>query len=410
LKRALDDVSFLLRYNPLHPGWRWARANLFIQYKNYEAAFLDIKDVMKVTSMDKNDFLWRTSYGRDKGIDIQNAGKYVVSKIYGLPERHQAVLKKAYCQIVIGQNEEALATLGTSHLSGSHPAFLYLKGLANELMGYWIDAQPFYNKALARDNDIVELHLKRGNFHANRQEWAEAEKDFDVVLKRQPDFMAAYRARGIAHYYNKKYAEAIVDLNHYLKVDSANLECIAYRGRCYQEMGRMFDAIRDLSDGREFGWIDFNRANKTIDSLIWAEDSVHLAQFISYFSVFLPFQLTNSSAEIFDLKMMIVDGRWQEIDDEWEEYGDSRLMQLDKRFASILCAFRGASLTEKGQYGEAARMFKEAIGHDKNNSYAYFERGKLHLRQKEFGLAKSDFSKAFTLGDTRAARFLGKVP
>lgn len=407
LSRALEDVNFLLTYNQFHLGWRMARAYLLIQYNNFDAAFQDIKRVLDASSMNQDYFMWR--HRLEHSIDIQNAGRYLVSRIYGLSDKNQLIIKKAFCQIVIGKYEQALSTLATSPQSDSHPAFLYLKGLANELMGYWQDAQPFYNRALARDNDIFDLHRKRGNFHVNRQEWGKAEDDFDVMQRLYPDVITTYRVRGIARFYNKKYKEALEDLNRYLKVDSTHLECIAYRGRCYQEMGQMFPAIRDLAKGLEFDWIDFDRANRVIDSLVWTEDSVRLVQFTSYFSVFRPFPVRNSRAEILELKLMWLGKKWAEIESKWNEFGNTRVVKDDKKFGSFLFTVRAVSFIEKKYSSEALQMLTEALSFDHNNSYAYYERGKLFLQLKEATKAREDFLKASKLGDTRANKYLGKA-
>ncbi|MBL7852640.1 MAG: hypothetical protein JNN04_17180 [Cyclobacteriaceae bacterium] len=93
LSRALDDANFLLTYNQFHLGWRMARANLLIQYKRYDAAFLDIKRVLDVSSMNQDNFIWRT-YKREQSIDIQNAGKYLVGRLYGLSDKNQAIIKR----------------------------------------------------------------------------------------------------------------------------------------------------------------------------------------------------------------------------------------------------------------------------------------------------------------------------
>lgn len=408
LSRALEDVNFLLTYNKFHLGWRMARAYLLIQYSNYDGAFLDIKRVLDASSMNQDNFMWRLGKV-EHNIDIQNAGRYVVTKMYGLSDKNQVIIKKAFCKIVVGKYEEALAAMATSLQSDSHPAFLYLKGLSNELMGYWQDAQPYYNKALARDDDIFDLHRKRGNFHANLQQWKQAEKEFNVMERLYPDVISTYRVRGIARFYNKKYMEAIADLNHYLKVDSTNLECVAYRGRCYQAMGMMMPAIRDLAKGFEFDWIDFDRANKAIDTLIWNEDSVRLAQFTSYFSVFRPFPARSSRSEMLKLKLMLIGEKWSEIEREWNVYGNTQVIKDDKKFGSILFTVRGAELADGKNLNEALQMFIKAVSYDKDNAHAYFERGKLFLQLRNHVGAREDFSMAMQLGDNRATKYLQKI-
>lgn len=405
LSRALDDANFLLAYNQFHPGWRMARAYLLIQYNDFEAAFRDIKRVLDATAMNQDTFLWRRRRV-EQSIDIQNAGRYLSSRIYGLSDKNQVIMKKAFCQIVIGKYDDALKTIATSLQSDTSPAFLYLKGLANELMGYWQDAQPYYNKALARDNDIFDLHRKRGNYHSARQEWAQAEKDFDVMEKLYPDVMVTYRVRGIARYYNKKYKEAFEDLNRYLKSDSMNLECIAFRGRCYQEMGMMMPGLKDLSKGNEFNWIDFNRANDLMDTLVWKEDSERLTEFVGYFSRFFPFPAVSSRAEMLELKLMLAAKLWLQIEAEWNDFKDAPIVRGDKRFGSILFTAYGASLVERRNLNEALQLFTEAIKFDKNNAYAYYERGKLLIQLREIAKATDDLSKALSLGDRRATKYL----
>lgn len=407
LNKAMDDVNFLLTYNQHHLGWRMARAYLLIQYNDYEAAFLDIKRVSDASKMDQNNFLWRTDKP-EESIDIQNAARYLTKTIYGLSDKNQLIIKKAFCQIVVGKYEESLATMKTSGQSESHPAFLYMKGLANELMGYWQEAQPFYNKALARDNDIFELHRKKGNVHARFQEWQEAEKEYNTMERLYPDFEITYRVRGIARFYLKNYMASIADLDRYLKTDSMNLECIAYRGRCYQEQGRMFPAMRDLSKGKEFNWIDFIRVNRTMDTLIWSGDSLRYAEFVSYFSVFRPFDARNIHVKAFELKVMMVEGKWSQIEREWADYGGNKILKEYKSFGSIVFTAYGSALAERNNLSEALRKLEDACAYDKSNAYAFYERGKLYLRLNELAKAQADFANALKLGDSRAARFISK--
>lgn len=276
-------------------------------------------------------------------------------------------------------------------------------------MGYWQDAQPFYNKALSRDNDIFDLHRKRGNYFATLQRWKEAEKEFDAMERLYPDVLTTYRVRGIARYYNRKYREAITDLDRYLATDSMHREAIAYRGRCYQELGQMWVAYRDLSVGREFDWIDFDRANNLMDSLIWKEDMIKLDQFVSIFKVFLPFPVRNFSAEVFEMKLLWVMKNWSRIEDEWTDFGSTKWVKEDKRFGSFLFTVHAAALIEKGKLEEAHQALTVALSYDKSNSYAYLERGKLFLQSSQMAKAREDFSNALRLGDIRAKKYLEKA-
>jgi len=405
LRKALEDVNFLLKYNQFHLRWRAARAYLLLLYTDYDAAFADLKRVFDATSRNENHFMW-SSMQTEESIEVQNAGRYISSKIYGLPDKDASTIRKAFCLIVAKKYEAALATLSNGSRSEGHVTFLYLKGLANDLWGYLGDAQPYYSRALARDNDIFDLHKRVGISHSKNQRYNAAIKEFNEMERLIPDAIITYKLRGLARIQIQEYRLALTDL---LRADSTDSECIWGIGICYQNLGSMLPATRELIRGGNYIHIDFDKLNKTADSLIWKQDTVKLVELARSFPPDLlarvsEFQVLHAAR--LKLKLMLVEKKWEEIDLGWKEFEPTKYIRDDKRLGSCLFTIRGAWLINKKELKEAMVILNKAVDYDKYNSHAFFQRATLHSMLNDPTNAKLDLAAASKLGDSRATNLL----
>ena len=199
---------------------------------DYDRAFVDFRKVIKANSTSDNNFEGQQTW-MDKKIDLQNAGHYTVTRIYGLHEDDGTKLRQAYCHILIGEYDKSITQITRTSNPKKEPLCMYLLAVSYEHKGEHDKAYQFYNLALQLDNDIADAHKKRAIYEQELKQWDRSIQDLTEVLRLTPDAYVIYKIRGTSYFYLDRFTNAISDYSKYLEHDSTNKEVISYRGVAY---------------------------------------------------------------------------------------------------------------------------------------------------------------------------------
>ena len=245
-KQCLADLNKLVRVSPGNLMALYIRGHLLSEREDYARAFSDFRKVIQDTYADDNTFKGKQTW-LDKKIDIQNAGAYAISRLYGFPDDEAEKIKKAYCLLVTGSYTECITTLQRTMGSARDPLCLYLTAVACEHGRAHQDALRYYDKALSFDNDILDAHKKRVIYMQDLKSWDKSIADFTEVLRINPEAFIAYKMRGVSYVYKDNYSKAIDDFSNYLKHDDLDKEVTSYRAVAYEKDGQILNAAVDYA-------------------------------------------------------------------------------------------------------------------------------------------------------------------
>ncbi|MFZ6012059.1 MAG: tetratricopeptide repeat protein, partial [Bacteroidota bacterium] len=191
-KQSIRDLTNLIRVSPENLMAYYYRGVLSTELENYDQAFPDFQKVIKVTSASDNNFVGQQTW-IDKKIDLQNAGAYTLTRVYGLPEGDGLKLKQAFCLIITEAFDKSIAIIDKIPDVENEPLALYLKAVAHEHKGDHNKALQLYHGALALDNEIADAHKKRAIYAQELKLWGESIKDLNEVLRLTPDAYIIHR-------------------------------------------------------------------------------------------------------------------------------------------------------------------------------------------------------------------------
>lgn len=286
-KQCLADLNNLVRVSPNNLMALYLRGLLLSALGDYGRAFPDFHKVIEATYESENKFVGMQTW-LDKKIDLQNAGAYTVSRVYGQRDDDAIKIKKAYCLLIIGDFGETLNTINQTSVSNTDPLCLFLKGVACEHRGSHGSALKFYSQALALDNDILDAHKKRGIYEQELKEWSKSIADFTEVLRINPQTFMVYKIRGVSYFYENMFPNAIADFSRYLQRDSTNKEIIGYRGLAYLKDGQFLKASVDFAGSGNVHMLDFKKLAKSIDSLLHEGDTVNAFTYLNKLTKSVP--------------------------------------------------------------------------------------------------------------------------
>lgn len=234
---AMEDINFLVKYNPGNWKLKLNRAYLEIDLEMYDQAFSDIRPALEATHVSESNFVGKQT-DADRQIDIQNAGNYLLHHIYGYAEADRTFLRKAYCLMIMGKYDEARKLLDEYGNLKKEACTHYLIAVCFEHQQQYLEARDEYKRALEIDPDIFDANKKTGIIYTSEGKWKESLPYFLALERLNPAYNQTFNLRGVVYYNLNNFPKAIADFNTYLEKDTTNRESILQPGYELQEDGK----------------------------------------------------------------------------------------------------------------------------------------------------------------------------
>lgn len=371
-KQSIKDLSSLLRVSPFNFFAYYFRGALYTEIGNYDKAFSDFQFVIKNTAANENYFRGDQTM-LDKKINLQNAGAYTLTRIYGLPDNDVKKIKQAYCYLLIYNFPGSMEAINATS-NPKEPLAVYLKAVANEHMGNHDAAFALYDEALKLDDQIADAHKKRGIYEQELGQWDKSIEDFNAVLALTTDAFVIYKLRGISKFRLNRFKPAADDFSAYLKYDSTNTEVIGYRGMAYLQNKQMLEAYIDFAASGNRQALDFADMTRLVNSLLVKGDSIRSMYALRVFTRAVP---GYTEGYVRKFKVHRARKEWSEIEKELPRAikNVSRLTYPEDE--SYLYTLQAMIETTKGEHEAALQTFNRAIELDHNNKLAIQEKIKL---------------------------------
>jgi tetratricopeptide (TPR) repeat protein len=244
-EKCIEEWNTLIQFNPENLFYTLMRGFLFIELKDFDKAFIDLKKVLKAGNIDEDKFIGAQTEV-DKRIDLYVGGNYLISTGYGFSDEVFSLLKKGFCLALAGNYQEALKSYDEAQALRPSACVYFLKAIAYEHSNEHIKALQYYTLALKVDKDIFDAHKKRCVYRIELKDWNGVDEDLMAMFRIQPKSTIAYRLSGIAKSNKGDYQAAINDLNEFIKSDSSDLESLRTRASCYLLLNKSYEANEDL--------------------------------------------------------------------------------------------------------------------------------------------------------------------
>ena len=155
---------------------------------------------------------------------------------------------KAKAAIHINKAQEAL-TMVDDFLKTHQPDFmvLYVKGLANNVLGERQQALAFFSQSIVANPDFPDAYLGRGKDLDDIGRYPQALKDFDKYLSIRDDNALAFYGRAVVYFHISNFNLALTDCNKALALEPKNTEVLTFRGEVYNGLQQTDNAIADFN-------------------------------------------------------------------------------------------------------------------------------------------------------------------
>ncbi len=400
-QQSIKDLNNLIKLDPTNLLYITQRAIISSEMNDFEKAFLDFQKVLQATPVENKNFRGKQTL-IDKRIDIQNAGYYVMSQIYGLPEESASKIKKAYCLFLVNKTHLGIQTLKEIKGYQNSSLCLFLLGLGYEHFAQHEVAMKYYEYALAIDSEIQDAHTKLGIYNTNLSKWKASEINFSEAIRINPRALEVYKLRGVARFYLTDFDGAIKDFNEFLKYDSLNDEALKSRAISYLKIGEYhrgaIDCIKSAtchSEIRTFA--------EFITPLVASGDTTQAL------SILNTYQARGYKPEIlfYQLDLLISQKKTDEALRLAENALAIKSISSNDNYCTIYL-YLGVIYRMKNQLDKAEQFLSNSINLIKN-SKAYLERGKLFMMVNKNKLAKKDLLRALEMGEPEAKVLLAKL-
>lgn len=403
--QCIRDLTNLISVSPNNLMAYFYRGVYATDLENFSQAFSDFQKIIKVTTTSDNNFAGQQSW-LDKKIDIQNAGAYTLTRVYGLPENDGAKIQQAYCYLITGAYDKSITLIDETSNPNREPLATYLKAVAYEHKGEHAQALKFYSIAIGLDNQIADAYKKRAIYEQELKQWEQSIVDLTKVLQLNPESFIIYRIRGVSYFYVNQLTQSISDFTNYLKHDSLNKEVLSYRAFAYQKNNQPLEASLDFAVSGNQQYLDFIDLKKQIDSVLIRPDTVQALYYLSKLTDMVPV-FTEGYVQKFKIHM--AQQEWDPIKrDILRAVRNSRL-DAKKSDHSYLLTLQAMLYSSGRHYDDARKTLDEAIQLDKENALAYLERGKVMLELGRVPKAESDLKQASSLGNQQAKLILSSI-
>lgn len=401
-KQAVKDLSNLIRVSPNHLMALYYRGIALAELGDYEGAFVDFHKVIKSTSTSDNNYQGRQTW-LDKKIDLQNAGAYAVTRLYGLPEADGLKIRQGYCHILTGDYDKCITVLSNVTNASKEPVAAYLKAVAFEHKGDHLSALRHYDSALALDNALADAYKKRGIYEHELKQWDKAVQDFTEVLKIYPDGFFINRLRGVSYYRMGRFHDALADFEIYLKNDSTNKQVRGFRGMTHMKLNQRLIGYTDLAASDNLEMLNFRDMELLVESLLQAGDTT---QALHSLNVILDAAPYFTEGYVQKLQIHMARSEWPNVSNHITRAMTSIRVDAAKSKRSYLLTVQALVYSRNRHTDDAVKTFSEAIRFDKKNGLAYLERGRLFLAMGKSSKAEDDFRKALALGNLQAKEIM----
>jgi tetratricopeptide (TPR) repeat protein len=391
-KQSLRDFSKLIRLYPANHNFRLMRGFLLVEQKDFENAFRDLHKVIQERQINEGAFRGQQSY-LDKQIDLQYAGYYVISHIYGMPDGLAEQVKKGFCLLCVGKDEDAIRTFNPLHHQDTTAVTRFLTALGNERLGKHVTAFQLYDKALKFDNDLLDAHKKRGTYLMELKNYAGALKDFNEMLRINSENHAAHKFKAIALYNLKNYEEAEKSFTKHLASDSTDKDGFIYRGDCYRALGDSLSSLYDFIRGDALNY-------ESLDFLIRRHYKDEGFDRINHelYALLPKKKISQLQVKALQLRTVILKKDWDRVSVDSDKLIEESKKNFDMQMQSFGIVAKGIRAYQKGETDEAIKLFNKALRIDPNSGTAFLERGKLYRLSNDEKAARKDFAKAKELG------------
>lgn len=384
IQNCVDDWSQLIRLNPSNTFYIFMRGFLYIELNDFDKAFVDLRRAIRSREINENKFVG-TQTIIDKQIDLYAAANYLIAQGYGLKEQTFTTLKKAFCLVLSGKNNEALKTceeaVTMQHTGATH----YLKAIVLEHLNRHNDAYVDYSIALKLDNDIFDAHKKRSVYRMELRDWKGANEDFDDMFRLQEGSPVAYRLRGFARSHQKDYQGAISDLTQFIKTDSTDYEAVRTRSVCYALLKMNKEANEDMMSLLLLKPNDWSLRKDVVHNYLALNDTTAAITLLDEVDDYSP------TARMMLVQIYAGQKKW-----DLAQAVALRIIQSDTPYRhpaelSDLQLWLGMAEFSKSNYLEAITYFNKSLKIDRDNFEAKYVRAKAYEHLKETKKALGDY-------------------
>jgi len=342
-RRSLVDINTLVRHSQANLNFLLQRGYVLVELRDFEGAWRDFYKLISQTQINSGFFRGRAAVA-DKMIGIQNVGFYIARQIYGLSEENQLAIKKSYCLMFAGKDQEALDAIKLADKLHNTAFWQYLSGLIYEHLRQDEDAKKHYSKAIKLDREIFDAYWKRGIYRSRVADWTGAEKDFTEMIRISPGNKSGYKLRSIARYFLKDYKHCIDDANKGLLIDSTDCEIRRTLGQAQFATNNFLLGVNELYHCRElvFNNLDMVKLHQEIKKLLDKGDSVKAMRYLTMMTNAKPLYEAGTRLKI---EILFAQKKWSELHEflinrvhvfanlnsgEYKVYINEQLSQVEK--------------------------------------------------------------------------------
>lgn len=381
---CVDDWSHLIQLNPSNTFYIFMRGFLYIELNEFDKAFVDLRRAIRSREIDENKFAG-TQTIIDKQIDLYAAANYLIAQGYGLKEQTFTTLKKAFCLVLSGKNEEALKACEEAVAMQPAGATYYLKAIVLEHLNRHNEAYVDYSMALRFDNDIFDAHKKMSVYKMELNDWKGANEDFDNMFRLQAGSPVAYRLRGFARSHQKDYQGAIADLTQFINADSTDYEAVRTRSVCYALLRKDKEANEDMKNLLALTPDDWSLRKDVVRNSLTLKDTTTAITLLDEVDHYAP------SARIMLIEIYANQKKWELVRTTSVKILSADLQYRRPSEISNVQLWLGMADFSEAKYQEAIAYFNKALKIHRDNLEAKYFRAKAYEQLKESKKALSDY-------------------
>lgn len=296
-----------------------------------------------------------------------------------------------------------------SQAQSSRYSDLYDEALEHSAQGNYQEALNSINAALNIAPKAVEAYFLRGTIFESGGDDVQALNDYSNAIRLNDSFKEAYFKRGELFYELGVYDQAIKDFTYlirnqgnddtqavFFKIDPTGQEQVevgtmvtmmssvySYRGLTNQEIGKYDEALEDLNEAMK---VDSSAQNLVNRALLFDETG-------------------NTTSAIADLKLAVQMDPKSEI--AWfnlivlDASVELPRNLLDQANFGPMLTYQGVEAYDAGRYGEADRLFSQALRMNHRDADLLLNVGRLRIKQERYPEARTHFNAVINMESSR---------